>query len=133
MIVTSTGGLSRAAGDGAWRCLARRGMLHSECEAVDYVRLPPGTTRNGRGREGVEAAWFVLGGRGRFLDGEDRSLPLRQGDLLLSSGGNRGSVHNDSTGELELLALAVLPAAVTGRLPARVPVARWLVTGGGHD
>ncbi|WP_199440247.1 cupin domain-containing protein [Umezawaea beigongshangensis] len=133
MIVTNAGGLSRAAGDGAWRCLARRGMLHSECEAVDYVRLAPGATRNGRGREGVEGAWFVLGGRGRFLDGEDRSVPLRPGDLLLSSGGTSGAVHNDSADDLELLSFAVLPAAVTDRLPARIPVARWLVTGGDHD
>jgi mannose-6-phosphate isomerase-like protein (cupin superfamily) len=133
VIVTNAGGLSRAADDGAWRCLARRGMLHSECEAIDYVRLPPGATRDGRGREGVEAAWFVLNGQGRFVDGAGRSVPLRPGDLLLSSGGTHGSVHNDSTGELELLSFAVLPAAVTGQLPARVPVARWLVAGGRHD
>jgi mannose-6-phosphate isomerase-like protein (cupin superfamily) len=128
VIVTNADGLSRTADDTAWRCLARRGMLHSECEAVDYLRLPPGATRDGRGREGVEAAWFVLSGEGRFFDGEDRSVPLRPGDLVLWSGGTGGSLHSGSTSPLELLSFAVLPAAVTDRLPARIPVA----AGGDH-
>ncbi|RBQ20651.1 cupin domain-containing protein [Spongiactinospora rosea] len=133
MIVTHTESLSQAADGGAWRCLARRGMLHSECEAIDYLRLPPGALRDGRGREGVEAIWFVLNGQGRFVDGTDRSFPLRPGDLLFSTGGSRGSVHNDSTGQLELLSLALLPAAVTDRLPLRSPVAPWPLVGDGHE
>ncbi|MER7081672.1 Cupin domain-containing protein [Saccharopolyspora kobensis] len=133
MIVTNAGGLSRTADGSAWRCLARRGMLHSECEAIDYLRLPPGAARDGRGRDGVETAWFVLSGHGRFVDGADRSTALRPGDLLFAAGGARGSVHNDSPGELELLSLTVLPTAVTDRLPARVPVAPWLLAGGDHD
>lgn len=132
MIVTNACGLSRTTDDNSWRCLARRGMLHSECEAVDYVRLPPGATRDGRGREGVETVWFVLSGQGRFVDGADRSCTLRASDLLFWSGGNRGSVHNDSTGQLELLSLTVLPASVAGRLPARIPVAPWRLAGDHH-
>ncbi|MYW18680.1 hypothetical protein GT039_24655, partial [Streptomyces sp. SID2955] len=47
MIVTEPGTPTRAlrpAGTPAatWRCLARRGMLHSECETFDHVVLPPG-------------------------------------------------------------------------------------------
>ncbi|MBW4722183.1 cupin domain-containing protein [Saccharothrix obliqua] len=129
MIVTSAAGLSRAADDHAWRCLARRGMLHSECEAVDYLRLPPGATRDGRGRDGVDVVWFVLSGQGRFSDG-NRSVELNPGDLLLSTGGSRGKLHS-AAAPLELLSLTVLPTAVTERLPARVPVASWLL-GGGH-
>ena len=34
-----------------WRCLARRGMLHSECEALDYVRLAPGQSIDLTGAE----------------------------------------------------------------------------------
>ncbi|MGW5052711.1 cupin domain-containing protein [Actinokineospora sp. NPDC004072] len=123
MIVTDAGVRSRTAAGAAWRCLARRGMLHSECEAVDYVRLPPGSVRDGRGRAGVEAVWFVLSGEGRFHDGADHSVPVRAGDLVLWTGGRGGSVHSGSGGPLELVALAVLPAAVTDRLPARCPVA----------
>ncbi|WP_409495962.1 cupin domain-containing protein [Amycolatopsis sp. cmx-11-12] len=107
-------------------------MLHSECEAIDYLRLPPGAVRDGRGRAGVEAIWFVLSGQGRFVDGADRSHPLRAGDLLFSSDGTGGSVRNDSTGQLELLSIALLPAAVTDRLPARIPTAPWLLVGDGH-
>lgn len=123
MIVTNAHGLNRIADDRAWRCLARRGMLHSECEAFDYLRLPPGATRDGRGREGIEEAWFVLSGAGRFHDAADHSVPLRPGDLVLWSGGSGGSLHSGSTSALELLGFAVLPAAVTARLPVRSPVA----------
>lgn len=133
MIVTHAESLSSATDDSAWRCLARRGMLHSECEAIDYLRLPPGAVRDGRGRAGVEAIWFVLSGQGRFVDGADRSLPLRAGDLLFSSDGTGGSVRNDSTGQLELLSIALLPAAVTDRLPARIPTAPWLLAGDAHE
>nr|ACH85572.1 CetJ3 [Actinomyces sp. Lu 9419] len=133
MIVTNAGGLSRTADGGAWRCLARRGMLHSECEAVDYLRLPPGAARDGRGRDGTETAWFVLSGQGSFADGAGGSGALRPGDLLFAAGGAGWSVHNDSAGELELLALTVLPAAVTDRLPARIPVAPWLLAGDDHE
>jgi hypothetical protein len=132
VIVTEAAGLSATAAGPAWRCLARRGMLHSETEAVDYLRLPPGTTRDGRGRQGLEAAWFVLSGQGRFSDGAEHSVPLRPGDLVLWSGGTGGSLHSAATSPLELLALAVLPAAVTGRLPARCPVAPAEGTGGDH-
>ncbi|MFF0146665.1 hypothetical protein ATK36_0839 [Amycolatopsis sulphurea] len=132
MIVTEARGLSRATDGNAWRCLARRGMLHSECEAVDYVRVPPGGTRDGRGREGVETAWFVVAGQGRFDDCSGRSVPLRAGDVLLSAGAP-GTVRNDAAGDLELLALTVLAATVADQLPARIPVAQWLLTGAAHD
>lgn len=123
MIVTSAHGLSRIADDSAWRCLARRGMLHSECEAFDYLRLAPGAVRDGRGREGVEEAWFVLNGAGQFLDGTGRSIPLRPGSLLLWSGGTEGWLRNSSASSLEMLTFTLLPAAVTNQLPTRSPVA----------
>lgn len=121
MIVSSTLGPVRME-DVVWRCLARRGMLHSECEAFDYLRLAPGAVRDGRGQEGVEEAWFVLGGEGEFLDGVDRSVRLRAGDLVLRPG-TGGWLRSSSAVSLELLTFAVLPAAVTTLLPARRPVA----------
>ncbi|MGH3697355.1 MAG: cupin domain-containing protein [Pseudonocardiaceae bacterium] len=123
MIVSSIRGLIGTVDDTRWRCLARRGMLHSECEAFDYLWLAPGAVRDGRGQEGVEQAWFVLSGEGEFLDSADRSLLLRAGDLVLRPGGTGGWLRSSSASSLELLAFAVLPAAVTKQLPARRPVA----------
>lgn len=122
MIVSRTQGLSRTADDTAWRCLARRGMLHSECESFDYLWLAPGVLRDGRGREGTEEAWFVLGGEGEFLDATGGWDPLRAGDLVLWPGGTGGWLRGGPTRPLELLALSMLPAAVTALLPARSPV-----------
>ena len=122
MIVSGIHGLNTT-DDTARRCLARRGMLHSECEAVDYLRLAPGATRNGRGQLGVEEVWFVLRGEGEFHEGARRPVALRPGDLVLYSGGTRGWLRNGSASPLELLAFALLPAAVTAQLPARSPVA----------
>ncbi|WP_156755606.1 cupin domain-containing protein [Actinokineospora pegani] len=132
MIVTNASGLSRTQDGNAWRCLARRGMLHSECESVDYLRLPPGGARDVRGSDGVDAVWFVLAGEGEFDGGAGAPVLLRPGDLLLWSGGSGGTVRNHRTDHLELLALAVLPTAVTDRLPARVPLIPAPVTGADH-
>jgi cupin domain len=124
MIVSSIRGLVRTVDDTRWRCLARRGMLYSECEAFDYVRLAPGAVRDGRGREGNEEAWFVLSGEGEFLNGGGSSLSVRAGDLVLCPDGADGGVLRSSADSaLEVLLLAVLPASVTGQLPARSPVA----------
>jgi mannose-6-phosphate isomerase-like protein (cupin superfamily) len=123
VIVSSTRGLVRTVDNTGWRCLARRGMLHSECEAFDYLQLAPSAVRDGRGREGVEEAWFVLRGEGEFLHDGDRSLPVRAGDLILCPCGTGGWFRSSSATSLELLTLAVLPAAVTEQLPARRPVA----------
>jgi mannose-6-phosphate isomerase-like protein (cupin superfamily) len=123
MIVSSTRGLVQTVDDTRWRCLARRGMLYSECEAFDYVRLAPGAVRDGRGREGNEEAWFVLSGEGEFLGGGDSSLAVRKGDLVLCPSGAGGVLRNSADSALEVLLLAVLPASVTEQLPARSPVA----------
>ncbi len=123
MIVSSTRGLVGTVDDTRWRCLARRGMLYSECEAFDYVRLAPGGVRDGRGREGNEEAWFVLSGEGEFLTGGDSSLFVRTGDLVLCPDGAGGVLRNSADFPLEVLLLAVLPASVTEQLPVRSPVA----------
>ncbi len=107
-----------------WRSLARRGMLDSECESFDYVRLSPGTEFALRGREGTESAWFVIEGSGRLLgpDPVSRGRPLEAGELvLLPAGAEFRLVSGD--GGLELLWLAVLPRAISQSLPMRRPVA----------
>jgi hypothetical protein len=130
VIVSTVLGLSTTAGDIGWRCLARRGMLHCECEAIDYMRLGLGAVRDGRGRSGVEEAWFVLDGHGHFRDDADRWIPVRPGDLVLWAGGPGGWLRSDTESSLELLGLAVLPAAVSRQLPVRSP--RTPRTGGPH-
>lgn len=123
MIVSSIRGLVHARDGARWRCLARRGMLHSECEAFDYLQLAPGAVRDGRGREGIEEAWFVLSGEGELLGDRDCSFPLRAGDLVLRPRGSGGWLRSSATTPLELLSLAMLPPSVTEQLPARRPVA----------
>jgi mannose-6-phosphate isomerase-like protein (cupin superfamily) len=120
------GGLTRTvddrAGEAVWRCLGRRGMLYSECESFDYVRLAPGAVIDERGRADIEEAWFVLHGAGEFLDDEGRSLPVREGDLLLRPQAACGHWRSNADSPLELLLIAVMPAAVSRRLPIRTPV-----------
>ncbi|CAL9343015.1 hypothetical protein SUDANB95_00307 [Actinosynnema sp. ALI-1.44] len=65
MIVTPPAAPSRTFGGGGsvtWRCLVRRGMLHSETESVDVVRLPAGGVFAPPGTDGIESAWLVLNG-----------------------------------------------------------------------
>lgn len=126
MIISTIGGASRVLGAGeAMRCrsLARRGMLHCECESFDYLRLAPGAELPLRGREGTEGAWFTLAGSGRLLEAgaarEEREL--RPGDLVLLPAGEEGRLLGGESG-LELLWLAVMPREVTRSLPLRRPV-----------
>jgi hypothetical protein len=104
-----------------WKSLARRGMLFSECEAIDLLALPPGTELDDGGPDGIEKVWFAVSGHGD-LDSEGCELPLRSGDLVLSPADVAIRVRAGAAG-LELLLLAVTPSAVSAALPARTPVA----------
>ncbi|RST19228.1 hypothetical protein E2C00_02820 [Streptomyces sp. WAC05374] len=99
------------------RCLARRGMLHSECEAVDEVRLDPGTRLDLTGRDGTEAAWYVLAGS--VTAGGDPP-PLTEGALVLARHGRDVRLTAGPHGA-DLLCLTLTPAAVTRTLPPRTP------------
>ncbi len=107
-----------------WRSLARRGMLHSECDSVDYVRLSPGTEFALRGREGTESAWFALAGSGWLLEpgSKPAGRPIGSGELVLLPAGAEACLASGDDG-LELLWLAVLPRAISQSLPRRRPVA----------
>ncbi|MEU8080913.1 hypothetical protein AB0B31_36340 [Catellatospora citrea] len=105
-------------GDGVhldWTCLARRGMLHSDTEAVDHLRLRPGGRLDGRGRDGVAEAWFLLSGRARLPGGRS----VGAGDLVLRPPGTVDELV--AVEETQLLVLAVMPAEVSAVLPARRP------------
>lgn len=127
MIISTIEGASRTVGGGEeirWRSLARRGMLHCECESFDHVRLAPGTELALRGREGTEGAWFAVSGSGALLGPgpAHAGRALRAGDLVLLPAGEEGRLLGGDAG-LELLWLAVMPGEVTRCLPPRRPVA----------
>jgi redox-sensitive bicupin YhaK (pirin superfamily) len=112
----------RVAADGAdqsWTCLARRGMLHSECEAVDLLSLRPGAGTEHRASDDVDEAVYVLDGTGTLtVDGESR--PVSAGRLALLRH-DAGAVITAGPDGLRLLSVRVLPRAVSEALPPRVP------------
>ncbi|MGH3889627.1 MAG: cupin domain-containing protein [Pseudonocardiaceae bacterium] len=127
MISTTTASPSRTIGAGGqqvrWRCLARRGMLHSECESIDHLRVPAHAEFGPRGTQGVESVWFVLGGAGSLLDDgwAQDGYPVRPGQLVLVPAACPVRLLAGENG-LELLWLAVLPEEVSRMLPVRKPV-----------
>jgi hypothetical protein len=127
MIISSIQGTSRTLSGGEeilWRSLARRGMLHCECESFDYVRLAPRTEFALRGREGTESAWLTVAGSGWLAlpgDAVVRRL-LGVGDLVLLPAGEEGRFTGGDFG-IALLWLAVMPGDVSRSLPSRRPVA----------
>jgi mannose-6-phosphate isomerase-like protein (cupin superfamily) len=126
MIVSSTqGGLTQtfddSVGEAVWRCLGRRGMLYSECESFDYVKLAPGAVIDERGRDDIEEVWFVLRGQGEFVDDTNGPLPVREGELVVCSHAAGGQWRSAADSPLELLLLAMMPTTVSRRLPTRTP------------
>lgn len=115
---TATGTASGAvAAD--WQCLVRRGMLHSECEAVEHWTLPAGARLQLNPAHGVEEALLVL-------DGE--LLISRAGGRTTVGAGQLALVPHGSEGDLRagdrparLITVRTLAAAVTDRLPPRIP------------
>ncbi|MEU9481052.1 hypothetical protein [Streptomyces sp. NPDC048191] len=110
----------REGGGPARRCLARRGMLHSECEAVDHVRLPAGAPVEDSGRGGTDEVWLVLSGAVTVEEYDSVPWRLRPGEVMLSPAGARPRL-TAADGGAELLLLAVLPHDRVRRLPRRVP------------
>ncbi|MET8090841.1 hypothetical protein [Micromonospora sp. NPDC005220] len=101
------------------RCLARRGMLHSECQAIDHIRLAAGDHLDLTEAAGHETAWVVCRGRAR-LTGEPGELTA--GDVVVVPVDARPSL-TVLTGPVELLRVAVLADETARRLPRRRPVA----------
>lgn len=127
MIVTSVTSPVRTLGVGGeticWRSLARRGMLHSECESFDHVRLAPGTEFALCDRYATEQVWFMLRGTGE-ISGPCYAAghPLHIGDLVITPQGGDQLVLHAGSGGLDVLCLTVLPSALTATLPDRKPV-----------
>jgi mannose-6-phosphate isomerase-like protein (cupin superfamily) len=126
VILTDTAGAGIAASVSdttvRWSCLARRGMLYSECEAIDHLELAPSAAVTMAGRHGIEEAWFVLDGNVELGGGESPPPRAARGDLVLRPAGTPATVRNPSAeAPARLLLIAVLPPAVTDRLPRRRP------------
>nr|WP_239104277.1 MULTISPECIES: hypothetical protein [unclassified Streptomyces] len=108
---------------GTWRCLARRGMLHSECESFEQIRLSPGASWAHEPAHGTEAALYAVAGSASV----DVSTGTDPGGRVLDAGGAllveaRAAVTVTAGAEgLDLLAVRVLPADVASLLPVRVP------------
>jgi mannose-6-phosphate isomerase-like protein (cupin superfamily) len=120
VIVTgSTTTVRRFGGDARvdWRCLARRGMLHSECESVDLVRLAAGT-RLALASEVDETVLVVRGSVLLHDDSGERTLNERA--LVLVPAGEKGELAAVGD-EVELVLIRVWPRAISAALPPRVP------------
>ncbi|AUG80772.1 hypothetical protein CFP65_6104 [Kitasatospora sp. MMS16-BH015] len=112
MIVTTAGAaamvvMGRGSERTRVRCLARRDLLHSECEAFEHVRLSPGGSHRRSGRRATETAWYVLRGPVLAVQGPDPVQHLADtGDLLLIG---RGQDLDLAAGPLgaELLCLTI--------------------------
>ena len=123
MIVQRLADPIRVGADGVvrarWQCLARRGMLHSECVSIDHLRLAPAIGIDKKRREYEEKALYVVAGSGSLRE-NDGEVQLSAGRLALLNAVDEVSVTAGSEG-LELLILTVLPSAVSDVLPNRAP------------
>ncbi|MCH0566240.1 MULTISPECIES: cupin domain-containing protein [unclassified Streptomyces] len=113
---SGTGGGGAAA---AWTCLVRRGMLHSECEALEHWQLPPGAVLTSTPQHGVEEAVLVLDGELRLAT-DSAKHTVRAGQLALLPHGTRARLVADRA-PVRLLTVRTLTASVTDRLPDRIP------------
>jgi hypothetical protein len=125
MIVSSAQAPWRVGAGGSataeWSTLARRGMLFSECEAVELLRMPPDGHFEMPTADGVERVWLVIDGGGHASTGES-AIAIGGSDLLVWPCDRRISFTPGSRG-LVLLVIATTPAAVSESLPSRAPVA----------
>lgn len=128
MIVTNISSPARTLGSEGenirWRSLARRGMLHSECESFDHVRLAPGTEFALYNRHAAEQVWFIVRGTGKVSDGPAgvNGHQLHEGDLVAAPHGDTEIVLRAGPTGLDALWLTVLPVAISSTLPGRKPV-----------
>ncbi|MEO7195935.1 MAG: cupin domain-containing protein [Pseudonocardiaceae bacterium] len=104
------------------RSLARRGFFFSETEAVDYLRLAPGSEIGPRGRSGTEEVWFVLDGDGHLTEDDGTTRPLRRNCLAVCAL-NSGTRLKAGAQGMELVLVAVVPRHLTDSMPTRLPVA----------
>ncbi|MEV7522663.1 hypothetical protein [Streptomyces sp. NPDC091371] len=122
IVSTAVGDVQVLAGNvpARWQSLIRRGMLFSECEGVEFWDLPEGSTLPVRAEDGTEEAVLVLRGAVGFRAQGQPAVPAGSGRLLLIPHGLAGELRAEEPATA-LLVVRGLPAAVSRRLPARLP------------
>lgn len=126
MIVSPGGAPSRMVvadgGDvGEWKRLAWGRALHSDLDAFDWHRLPPGAVINEHDHTHTEEIYFIVAGTAEMRLGDDWSR-VRAGDLVATPLNNRHAIANVGEGALEFLVMEVVPPAIRDRLPRKDPV-----------
>ncbi|GAA2677440.1 MULTISPECIES: hypothetical protein [Actinosynnema] len=102
-----------------WRCLARRGMLHSETEAVDHLRAAPRRQVVHHADDVVEEALYVVSGSAELSEGA-ATEQLRPGHVVLLGPDTTAQITAGPSG-VELVSVRTMPARVSALLPPRVP------------
>ncbi|MFE5732115.1 cupin domain-containing protein [Streptomyces sp. NPDC056528] len=117
--VRAAAGTGPGAAVARWQCMVRRGMLHSECEAIEHWALPPGASLELTSDHGVEEALLVLDGEllVSSAHGEQR---VRAGHIALVPYGTEGTARAGGR-PVRLLSVRALAPLVSDRLPPRVP------------
>jgi hypothetical protein len=98
----------------SWVCLARRGMLMSETESIEYCELSAGEAIAFVPTHGVDEMVIVLEGHASVAGNE-----LMAGTVALIPWGFEGSLC--ASINTRLIYARVLPEAVSSRLPPRIP------------
>ncbi|MFG2887742.1 cupin domain-containing protein [Streptomyces sp. NPDC048297] len=117
--VRAATGTTAGAATAEWQCLVRRGMLHSECEAVEHWALPPRATLELTPGHGVEEALLVLGGE-LVVSTAAGDRPVRAGQIALVPHGTAGRIRAGDQ-PVRLVTVRTLAGAVSDRLPPRIP------------
>lgn len=101
----------------AWTCLVRRGMLYSECEAIEYWSLDSGEILKIDPDHGVDECLIILEGRlrvGAIICGANTAVALPQGTTGVIEAASR----------VRALSIRTFSSAALDRLPSRVPELR---------
>jgi len=96
-----------------WTCLIRRGMLHSETEAIEHWTLTPEQSLP-LGDHGVHEAVIILSG-----EAEIEGRKLEAGSVLLTPAQETATLRAEM--ETILLSVRTYPETVTSNLPPRIP------------
>lgn len=97
-----------------WTCLARRGMLMSETEAIEYHVLDQGAGLAFVPQHGVDEAIVLLAGNATLA-----GQKLETGQLALVPQGT--AAHLTMTRSGTLLSIRILPDRIARQLPPRIP------------
>lgn len=106
--------LTSVPADAPWICLARRGMLMSETEAIEYHALEQGAGLTFVPQHGVDEAIIVLSGVATLA-----GQTLAAGKIALVK--QNSGAHLTMTQSGAVLSIRVLPDSTTRQLPPPYP------------